>query len=225
MAKSKPLTGKAAPVERPRRRNRHHEVTEAAVEVFWRKGYPAASIQDVADHVGVLKGSLYHYIDSKEDLLSEILDRVHERSTQILDEVLELDLTALERLWIYIEGHARWYLADPKEVTVFLREWRHLSGERLEVARERRRRYDRTLRDLIGDARKEGDVSAEITVKYASLYVLAAMNAMPEWYHPDRGDLPGPIAEAYADMTVSLLTGTSRRPAEDRRAARSHRAA
>src|SRR4051812_25001793 len=52
-----------------KKRNREAEVIDAAVEVFFEKGYSAASIQDVADRVGVLKGSLYYYIDSKEDLL------------------------------------------------------------------------------------------------------------------------------------------------------------
>ena len=56
------------------RRNRSQDVLEAAVRVFHKKGYASSSIQDIADEVGVLKGSLYHYIDSKEDLLISIFD-------------------------------------------------------------------------------------------------------------------------------------------------------
>jgi DNA-binding transcriptional regulator YbjK len=56
------------------RRNRSDEILQAAIEIFHQKGYAAASIQDVADTVGVLKGSLYHYIDSKEDLLARIFE-------------------------------------------------------------------------------------------------------------------------------------------------------
>ena len=51
---------------KPRRRpNREADVIDAAIEVFYQRGYAAATIQDVADKVGVLKGSLYYYIDSK----------------------------------------------------------------------------------------------------------------------------------------------------------------
>ena len=57
-----------------RRRNRGQDVIEAAIRVFHKKGYASASIQDVAAEVGVLKGSLYHYIDSKEDLLARIFE-------------------------------------------------------------------------------------------------------------------------------------------------------
>ena len=46
---------------------------------FHEKGYEATSIQDIADAVGILKGSLYYYITSKEDLLFEILEDVHQQ--------------------------------------------------------------------------------------------------------------------------------------------------
>lgn len=53
---------------------RQADVTQAAVEIFWQKGYRVASIQDVADQVGVLKGSLYDYSESKEDLLWRVIE-------------------------------------------------------------------------------------------------------------------------------------------------------
>jgi AcrR family transcriptional regulator len=191
-----------------KRRNRQADVADAAIEVFWRKGYASASIRDVADEVGMLKGSLYHYINSKEDLLWEILDLVHERSSQILQDVLALDVEPIQRLHVYVERHALWYLDNPKEVTVFLREWRHLSGQRLELTNERRHGYDRALREMIIAAQKVGNIADPIAPSYAARYVLAAINAMPDWYHPDGGDPPQPIATAYADMTIGLLTAT-----------------
>jgi len=112
-----------------KRRNREIDVMDAAVDVFWRKGYAAASVQDVAESVGVLKGSLYYYISSKEDLLFRILDDVHEQSRKILDEVVELDATPLERLRIYMERHVEWYLDHVEEVTVYFRDWRYLTGD------------------------------------------------------------------------------------------------
>src|SRR2546423_12864337 len=104
--------------------NRQAEVTEAAIEIFWQKGYRAASIQDVADKVGVLKGSLYYYIESKEDLLWRIIEDVHAQSSEILEESLALDVDPIERIRLFIERHVEWYLNNVKEVTVFFREWR-----------------------------------------------------------------------------------------------------
>ena len=45
------------------------EIIAAAARVFQRKGYHAATVQDIADAVGILKGSLYHHFKSKDDLL------------------------------------------------------------------------------------------------------------------------------------------------------------
>jgi TetR/AcrR family transcriptional regulator, cholesterol catabolism regulator len=190
---------------RPNRRNRQADVTAAAVEIFWRKGYASASIRDVAEEVGVLKGSLYHYINSKEDLLWTIVDAVHGRSTQILADTGALDLDPIRRLHFYVEKHALWYLDDPKEVTVFLREWRHLTGDKLELANERRHGYDRALRRLIDEAQESHGRRSGIPADYAARYVLAAINAMPDWYHPGGTGSKSRIAEACADMTVGLL--------------------
>ena len=74
-------------------RRRHLEVLEAAARVFHEKGYESTSIQDIADAVGILKGSLYYYITSKEDLLFEILQDVHEQGLRNLERIrIEGDL-------------------------------------------------------------------------------------------------------------------------------------
>ena len=71
---------------RPPRRRRQ-EILEAAAGVFHAKGYKATSIQDIADAVGILKGSLYYYITSKEDLLFEILEDVHQQGLRNLERI------------------------------------------------------------------------------------------------------------------------------------------
>src|SRR5262245_1297495 len=82
---------------------RRQEIIDAAAEVFHRKGYSDASIQDIADEVGLLKGSLYHYIEAKEDLLFAVLSGVYELARQNIDHVRAMDeLRPIERLRAYI---------------------------------------------------------------------------------------------------------------------------
>ena len=207
---------------RSKKMNRQAEVTEAASEVFWQKGYRAASIQDVADRVGVLKGSLYYYIESKEDLLWRIIEDVHTESNEILEESLALDVSPIERIRLFIGRHVEWYLNNVKEVTVFFREWRHLTGDRLRTVKTRRRGYEQVIQQLIKAAQDSGDISPDLDLHYAALYVLAAVNAVPDWYRPTGRDSASQIAEAYADMTVGMLTGTPR-PAQQ--SARNRKAA
>jgi TetR/AcrR family transcriptional regulator, cholesterol catabolism regulator len=193
-----------------KRSSRQAEVTQAAVEIFAQKGYRAASIQDVADGVGVLKGSLYYYIDSKEDLLWRIIEDVHKEWAEILQQAGSTNAEPVEQIHAFIRLHIEWYLTNVKEVTVFFREWRHLTGDRLKTVKARRRRYEQVIHDMMQAAQDAGAVSPELDLHYAARYVLAAVNAVPDWYRASGADSPSDIARAYADMTVGLLTGTPR---------------
>jgi hypothetical protein len=61
-------------------------------------------------------------------------------------------------------------------------------------------------------AQDRGDVDRGVDPKYASFYVLAAVNHVPDWYRRDGSDSPAHIAAAYADLTVGTLVGTRARP-------------
>lgn len=183
-------------------------MASAAVEVFWQKGYPSATIQDVAEHVGVLKGSLYHYIASKEDLLWEIMQVAHEQATAVIEEVSALEGTPLERLHAYVERIALWFLEDPKQLTVALRDWHHLTDERRAIVDQRRRSYERGLREMIAQARPSRSRRYDRFVRYMAHYVQATFNGMPEWYYPE-DEVPSElVARTYADMAVGILLAT-----------------
>jgi TetR/AcrR family transcriptional regulator, cholesterol catabolism regulator len=194
--------------ELPKRRNREAEVRAAAIQVFFEKGYSAASIQDVANAVGVLKGSLYHYIDSKEDLLTAIFDDADEQATAIMEEVAAMEAPPLEKLRLYFERHVKWYLDNVEHATVYFREWRFLTGERLDVVIARRHRYEKWIKRLVDDCQKAGDIHSSVNTKYALFFILGAVNAVPDWYRPSGRDRPQKIASIYADLTIGTLTGT-----------------
>src|SRR5690348_10020612 len=79
--------------------SRWDEVLSVAAEVFGEKGYRAATLRDIASRLGMLKGSLYYYIDSKEDLLFEILRRSHLRGVEFVAETADIRAAApAERL-------------------------------------------------------------------------------------------------------------------------------
>ena len=66
---------------------RWNQVLDAAEAVFFEKGFGAASIQDVANRAGLLnKSSLYHYIETKEDLLFALIERSFATLDRVRDE-------------------------------------------------------------------------------------------------------------------------------------------
>src|SRR3954454_2602664 len=98
-------------------RKRDEEVMDAAARVFARRGYADASVQDVADELGILKGSLYHYIKMKEDLLFWLLEAVHRDVEEILEEVEAAQgLAPLDRLGLFRRQEGPYNLGKPAGV-------------------------------------------------------------------------------------------------------------
>jgi AcrR family transcriptional regulator len=197
---------KAHAADAPRvRRNREDEVLLAAIDVFHRKGYATASIQDVADSVGVLKGSLYHYIDTKEDLLARIFAESDEQSHAIMQEIAALEITAVERLRTFARTWSLWYLENVERSSLYFNEWRHLTGERLARIMDQRHRYELYVTDLIDAVVREGEADRDLNTRYAAFFVLSAINVLPSWYKRDGPDAPEHIAEVWADLIVGMV--------------------
>jgi AcrR family transcriptional regulator len=196
--------------------NREAQVIEAAIEVFYQRGYAAATIQDVADKVGVLKGSLYYYIDSKEDLLHRIFTESYEQSVVLLAEAAALDAPPLDRLRSYFQAYVLWYLQNVERVSLYFNDWKALTGKRRAEVIQQRAVYETFIRDHIDEAKRDGTVSETIDTKYAVFFLLGAVNGVPTWYRRKGPDSPEHIAESYADMVIATLRGMPSRDPSDK---------
>src|SRR5919197_4268821 len=111
---------------------RRNELLRQAARLFAEKGYHGTSTGDLAEAMGVQKGSLYAHIRSKEDLLWEV---AHEGSAAFhtaLDGVPD-DVPATEKIRLALRAHLRVVSEQVDVATVFIREWRYLHGERREL--------------------------------------------------------------------------------------------
>src|SRR5438128_12308308 len=120
---------------------RKSELTRQAARLFAEKGYHGTSIGDLAEAMGVQKGSLYAHIDSKEDLLWEVARDGAAAFHAALDSVPER-ATASEKIRLALRAHLAVVAAQLDVATVFTREWRHLEGARRDEFVAERRRYE-----------------------------------------------------------------------------------
>lgn len=180
-------------------RARDREVIDTAVQIFWEKGYSNASVQDVADALGMLKGSLYYYIDSKEGLLRKIFHDSHWEITAFVEAADKADGTAAERLSLLLRSYATWTLTHLERAGLYSREWRYAGEALRETLLEQQRYYVRHVRALITAGQDEGALDPAIDARLASLFILAALTGMPDWFRADRDKLTD-VVDAYVDL-------------------------
>jgi TetR/AcrR family transcriptional regulator, cholesterol catabolism regulator len=176
---------------------RKDQILEAAARLFGERGYHGTSMRDLAEETGILPGSLYAHIQSKEGLLYEIVARAAGEFLERLEAVRAAEVPPEERLRLAMRVHVGVVAEHLDGARVFLHEWRALEPGRREEVRGLRRRYeglwDGIVRDLHGAADR----------KFARLLVLSAANWTYAWYDPE-----GPLSpEEVADRLTDLLLG------------------
>ena len=177
---------------------RRAELTRAAARLFARQGYHGTSVGDLADALGMQKGSLYTHIDAKSDLLWEVARAGSEAFHGALDDLPE-EGPVLERIRAALRAHLRVVAEQHDIATVFVREWRYLEGERLEQFVAERRRYEERVRALFREGRERGELRSDLDDGTAALLALSAANWASTWVRP------GSDTDELADRFTALL--------------------
>jgi AcrR family transcriptional regulator len=177
---------------------RRDELTREAARLFAERGFHGTSMGDLADALGVQKGSLYSLTGSKQALLLETMRGGARAFHAALDAVPE-DAPAVERVRVALRGHLRVVAEQLDVATVFTREWRYLEGESREEIVLERRRYEERWRALFREGIESGDLRTDIDAAAATLLVLSAANWAYTWLEPERD------TDALADRFTAIL--------------------
>jgi AcrR family transcriptional regulator len=183
---------------------RRNELTRQAARLFAEKGYHGTSIGDLAEAMGVQKGSLYAHIQSKQDLLYATMRDGAESFHAALDAIPD-DRPAVERLRLALRAHLR-VVADQLDVaTVFVREWRYLEGDRRGEILAERRRYEERFRALFREGRELGELRTDLDEATAALLALSAVNWAYTWLQPGRDT--DELADGFFALLVDGMRG------------------
>lgn len=181
------------------------EILNAATQLFREKGFLGTTTQELADAVGLVKGTLYYHIGSKEELLYRIHEQVTEegitRWRAIIDAAGDLPASEVVRRMIVehcliIDEYRDW-------VAVFSDEMKYLSGELRDQVRERRAEYQSLFEEAIRRGVKRGELITD-DAHLTALVTLGMLNAMHRWYMPGGRLTPQFIGEI---MTSIFLDG------------------
>lgn len=188
---------------------RDREVLEAAAKVFYQRGYMNARVEDIAAELGLLKGSLYHYIEGKEDVLFRLLDETHDEVHRILDDVAALpELSPLERLHEYVRRQVEFNMENLVRVSVYYHDLNCLAPARLAEIVSRRRQHERFVLRMIETAQRSGEVDPGLEAEVLSKCVFATIVWTYHWYSPSR-DAERSVDRRCADYVVAGLVGAA----------------
>jgi AcrR family transcriptional regulator len=173
-----------APDNRSRTRTkeeRYAEVLEGAARVIAAKGYRAASINDIASELGVTAAALYHYVDSKEDLLADICSRAGNKLHEAALEVVALNIPPREKLRLIFERHVELIESSRPVFTIIVQERSELPLERRPELLDGERLYFATILGLL----RQLNLPPDIDPRIAAYAMLGMLNWVLRWYNRD----------------------------------------
>ncbi len=186
------------PSGRPRPRYDLERLLAVAVAVFIERGYDGTSMEDLSRASGLSKSSLYHHIDSKEQLLRLALERALRPLLEVLEEDEAAHGPAVDRLAHVVRREVAVLSAQLPYVTLLLRVHGNTATERW--ALEQRRRFDKAVADLVQRAIDEGDIRADVDARVTARLVFGMVNSLVGWHRagPDGG-------AAVAEQIIAMV--------------------
>jgi len=182
---------------------RFESILDAAAEIFKAKGYHHSTVADIARKVGLKKGSLYHHIKGKEQLLFEIvihsLNLYVDSLTQILtskkppDEIVK-DAILAHMLLPVKENFDRIY--------VFINQFNELPDKFRQDVEIELKKYEELWISVIEKGKKEGVFRSDLNSKMTMLSIFGMCNWTMRWYKPEKEVGIEELADMYARQVL-----------------------
>lgn len=187
-----------------RRRSAKKElILKTAAIMFREKGFAASSMRDLAEKIGIEAASLYNHIQSKAQILEEIIDGVAELCAHHLKELDESNASSLEKIEALIRFHTHMMIHHFEEYSVMVKEWMHLEKEKLARFIEERRTYVKRMEDIVQEGITKGELKP-IMPYVAVLNILSSVRGLEFWQRSAKSHSATEIEE---NMVAHLIGG------------------
>jgi TetR/AcrR family transcriptional regulator, cholesterol catabolism regulator len=191
--------------EEPRRSDRwkarRDVIIDTSAPVFARQGYHATGIAELCEVNGLGKGAFYHYIESKEELLAAIHNRVMDEVMLGAARVAEAGGSPSARLAMLGDELLDVIHRYPDHVWVFLHEFPALTDTRAEEFRQRRREYERRVEAVLQDGIDTGEFR-DVDPRLTALAWLGMHNYTYLWLKADGRLTARDVAKPFADIFI-----------------------
>jgi AcrR family transcriptional regulator len=194
---TRPAAGREEPVRR--------RLLAEATRLFADKGFENTSVQEIVTAAGVTKGAMYHYFDSKDDLLREVYARVLRLQTDRLDRFADAPGPVAGRVHAAAADVIMTTIDNLDDFKIFFRSMHQLAPETQKSVRAERRRYHERFRDLIREGQRSGVFRDDVPPDLVVDFFFGSVHHLGSWYHPDGALTSARIGTHFADLLLTSL--------------------
>ena len=188
------------PLRVVRRDRQRDSILRSAARLFRERGFADTGMRDIAAAADLSAANLYHYFDSKNDLLFYCQDRALDRMLAAIALARQGSRSAAERLHVVLSAHLQTLLDEIEGATAHL-QIDSLPPSLRDVIVKKRDRYERALRRIIADGIRRGEL-VDMDPAVVARAMLGAMNWTVTWFRPDGPDTPIAVGEMISRFLV-----------------------
>jgi AcrR family transcriptional regulator len=181
-------------------------IVQKAASMFREKGFPATSMRDLAESVGIEAASLYNHIQSKSEILQQIITNISDDCNKHLADLDNGNLPNLAKIESVIRFHIHMMFRRFEDYHVMINEWIHLEAQPLADFISQRRTYVQRLETIITDGIAAKEIKP-ILPYVAVLTILSAVRGLEFWHRSQKSYSPEELEE---NMVAYLLGGLKR---------------
>ncbi|MEE6187310.1 HTH-type transcriptional repressor KstR2 [Mycovorax composti] len=181
-------------------------ILKTAATMFRERGFAASSMRDLAEKIGIEAASLYNHIQSKAQILEEIITGVAELCKNHLINIDKNNSTSLQKIESLIRFHTNMMIHHFEEYSVMVNEWMHLEKDKLNLFAQARREYVKRMEAIVQEGIDKGELKP-IMPYVVVLNILSAVRGLEFWHRSAKSHSAKEIEE---NMVAHLIGGIKR---------------
>lgn len=175
-------------------------ILNAATELFAAKGYHGTSVAEIGDRADIKRGALYYHINSKEELLFEVIRPHIEASLGVEEPILEADLDVVGKFRALARAHLRVIVDHRQEIAIVLRDSDSLTPERRAELRAMQAQVQAGWQSVVDEGAASGVFrSADPALVQG---ILSMLNMVFSWHRESKDLSPEDLADLYSDLLL-----------------------
>lgn len=194
------------------------KILDSATFLFDKYGYSNVRMSQIADNADLTTGAMYYYFKGKDEILDLVASHYISRVSDIAEGVYcRENISSVQKISILIKEHCEGVARYRPHLSIFYREYNHLTPESLQKAISMNGRFLSFTTKIIEDGIREGAFRKDVDPKVAALGIIGMCNWMYQWFSMDGPFSDDQVGEMFLRMITEGLNvkSTKEAPSEN----------